>query len=113
MSQGGNEGVTVGAGRIDGKGVFATRPFSEGDIVVKYHLIPLSDDVLRRLPRSETRFVHHHEGREFLYGVPERYVNGSRVPNTKQDFDQEADIAIRPICPGEEVTTDPRCDDQE
>jgi hypothetical protein len=106
------EGVEVGPGRIDGKGIYATRAFYEGDVVITYRLIPLSQHNLKRLPKSEEKFVHHHGGRTFLYGVPERYVNGSGNPNTKQDFDKGADIATRDIFAGDEVTTNPRCDDQ-
>jgi SET domain-containing protein len=43
--------------------------------------------------------------------VPERYVNHSNTPNTKQDLVNFADVALRDIKAGEMITTDATKDD--
>ncbi len=34
--------VRVGKGDLAGKGVYAKRNFSKGEVVIKYHLLPLT-----------------------------------------------------------------------
>lgn len=103
--------VRIGKGKLAGKGVYAARDFKKGKIVVQYHLLPLTQDEYDQLPKHEQQFTHSYRGQIFLYQEPERYVNHSDSPNTYQDHEQKADIALRDIKEGEMVTTDATKDD--
>jgi len=103
--------VLIGKGNLDGKGVFAARDFAKGEVVIKYNLKPLSQNEFNNLPEGEKEFTHVHHGQIHLYSPPERYVNHSSNPNTYQDFDNWADVALRDIKKGEEITTDATKDD--
>src|SRR3989344_5039712 len=78
--------VLVGKGNLAGKGVFATRDFKKGEVVIKYHLKPLTEEEYKHLPKREKYFVHKHGRTYHLYSSPERYVNHSKHPNTRQDL---------------------------
>lgn len=103
--------VFIGKGNLDGKGVFAARDFNKEEVVIKYNLKPITETEFNRLPESEKEFTHIHHGQIHLYSSPERYVNHSSNPNTYQDFGNLADVALRDIKKGEEVTTDATRDD--
>lgn len=105
--------VEIGSGDLAGKGVYASRDFKKGEIVIKYRLTPLTTEEYEALPESEHQFVHSHHGQIYLYGEPERYVNHSTNPNTFQDLEKKCDIALRDINMGEAITTDARKDDTE
>jgi hypothetical protein len=100
------EGVYIGDGGLAGKGLYAARRFTEGEIVVPYRLRPITREEYRALPVTERLFVHSYGGERHLYPPPARYVNHSDTPNTYQDFDAHCDIALRPIEQGEFITTD-------
>ncbi len=108
---GGNNYLTIGKGKLAGKGVYASRNFKENKIVVKYNLKMLTEDEYKKLPRSERKFTHKQGKTIFLYSEPERYVNHSKMPNTYQDYTVQADIALRDIKKGEMITTDATKDD--
>lgn len=91
---------------LNGKGVFANRDFKKGEVVIQYHLQPLTQKEREKLPESEKEFTHTHWGQAYLYSEPERYVNHSDNPNTYQDLERKQDIALRDIKKGEEITTD-------
>lgn len=103
----------IGDGDLAGKGVYAGKDFKIGEVVINYHLKPLSEKEFESLPESEKMFVHTHRGIKQLYGEPERYVNHSPNPNTKQDLENKQDIATRHIVKGEMITTDATQDDIE
>lgn len=103
--------VLVGEGKLAGKGVYAGRDFKEGEIVVQYHLKPLTQEEYDNLPESEKMFTHSYRDQIFLYQMPERYVNHSPKPNTYQDHIKKADIALRDIKKGEMITTNAKKDD--
>lgn len=103
--------LVIGKGNLAGKGVYANRDFKKGEIVIKYHLKPLTKEEYRNLPRSEKEFTHVHWGVIDLYSEPERYVNHSPMPNTYQDLVKKCDIALRDIRKGEAITTDDTKDD--
>ena len=105
--------VLIGKGKLAGKGVYAARDFKQGEIVVQYHLKPLSKEDFDNLPKSEKMFTHSYRGQIFLYQEPERYVNHSDSPNTYQDHIQKADIALCHIKQGEMITTYATKDDVE
>ncbi len=98
--------VKIGSGNINGKGVYADRDFKEDEVVIKYHLTPLTTMEYEKLPKDKKPFVHTHDGKKYLYAEPERYVNHSSSPNTKQDFGRKCDIATEDIKKGEMITTD-------
>ena len=103
--------VVIGEGNLVGKGVFAARDFSKGEIVIEYNLKPLTKEEFASLPKNEKEFTHTHQGVIYLYSVPERYVNHSTNPNTLPDLQNNCDVAIRDIKCGEEITTDATKDD--
>ena len=103
--------VVIGKGNLAEKGVYAERDFKAGEVVIGYNLKPLTDQEFTNLPESEKMFMHSHRGIKHLYSEPERYVNHSSDPNTKQDLDAKQDIAIRDIAKGEIITTDATRDD--
>jgi|SRR3989344_870480 len=104
-------GVTIGVGELDGKGIYADKDFKKGEAVIQYRLTPLTKNEIEKLPEKEKLFVHSHWGTPYLYAEPERYVNHSDTPNTHQDLERQCDTAIRDIAKGEMITTDARKDD--
>lgn len=105
------ENVIIGKGNLSGKGVYADRDFKAGEVVIQYNLKPLSEEEFKVLSESEKMFVHNHWGIKHLYAEPERYVNHSSNPNTRQDLSVKSDIAIHDIQKGEVITTDSSKDD--
>jgi hypothetical protein len=106
MTSGSQEGVTVGMGRLDGRGVYATRDFRAGEVVVAYELRELSKPEYDALAPSERLFVHSYHGRRWMYPPPARWVNHSDEPSCYQDFERHCDIALRHIRAGETITID-------
>lgn len=98
--------VVVGKGNLAGMGVYANKDFKPGEVVITYNLIPLTEEQYNQLPESEKLFTHRHWGTINLYSVPERYVNHSNDPNTRQDLIKQCDIALRFIKKGEMITSD-------
>ena len=113
MSSHKENNVSIGTGNLAGKGLYAARDFSMGEVVVAYHLTPLREEQFDCLSESEKMFTHVQHGTIYLYGEPERYMNHSDSPNTLPDHTLHADVAIRPIKKNEMVTTDSRKDDIE
>lgn len=103
--------VIIKRGKIFGKGVFANRDFRRDEIVIKYHLKLLTGKEYENLSKTEKDFCHIHWGKLYLYSSPERYVNHSSKPNTRQDLKKKCDVAIRDITRGEAITTDATKDD--
>ncbi len=97
-------------GQFD-KGVFAIRDFKKGEVIIKYRLKTLTEKEFENLSNELKKFTHVHWGQIYLYSIPERYVNHSSDPNTKSDLKNKADVAIRDIKKGEEITTDASKDD--
>jgi uncharacterized protein len=103
------EGVIIKDSKIHGKGVFADRNFTKGEIVVRHKLKELSSEEYNKLPSKEKCFVGI-DGKKYLFFLPPaRYVNHSCNPNTK--VKGKADVAIRNIRKGEEITNYYRDDD--
>lgn len=103
--------VVIGSGNLTGKGVYANRDFKKDEIVISYHLKPLTNREYEQLPENEKMFTHTHHGTIYLYSEPERYVNHSDNPNTYQDLDKRCDIALMDIKKGEAITTEAEKDD--
>lgn len=103
--------VYIGEGGMAGKGVYAARPFKKGEIVIQYHLRPITREEYDALSFAEQQFTHEHWGQIYLYEEPERYVNHADTPNTLPDLRLRCDIATREIAKGEMITTDATQDD--
>jgi len=88
----------------DGLDVFTLKKFKKGEVVIKYKLTTLSKDQLAGLPKNEKQFTHKRNGVIYYYPDPERHVNRSVSPNVYPDFKQGADIALRDIEKGEELS---------
>jgi len=102
--------VKIKDSNIEGKGVFANRDFKKGEIVVKYNLKPLTKEEFQNLSEKEKHYTDFHDGRYWLFQIPERYVNHSCNPNTNPDQINRQDVAIRNIKKEEEITIDYRKD---
>lgn len=106
-----NDSVTIGKGSMSGKGLYAARDFKKGEVVVRYELKPISFQELKALPPEEYAATHSVNGQIYLYPEPARYVSHSENPNTRNDHNRRADIALRNIKAGELITVDARHDD--
>lgn len=103
--------VYIAIGSLQGRGVYAKKNLRKGQVVIKYHLLPITKKEFEQLPEDEQEFTHSQNGQMHLYGIPERYVNHSTEPNTYQDFEISADVTLRDIKKGEMITTDATKDD--
>ena len=97
--------------KIHGKGVFASKNFKKGDIVIKYNLKPLTKEEFDNLPKSEKHFTSFENGKYWLFPSPERYVNHSCEPNIHPNLKEKYDFAIKNIKKGDEIVTDYTKDD--
>lgn len=97
--------IVIGKGKLAGKGVYAARDFSKGELVLTYNLQALTQDEFNALPKGEQMFVHSFWGKMYLFPGPSRYTNHSANPNTMSDLKKMCDYAIRPISKGEMITT--------
>ena len=89
----------------DGLGVFANRDFRKGEVVIKWNLKILTDEEFKKLPPYEREnFCHTRDGVIYFYPDPERHVNRSRNANVLSDMEREANIALRDIKCGEEIS---------
>jgi hypothetical protein len=100
------DALSIGAGALAGKGVFAARKFAPGDVVVAFELQALTREQFHALAPGDELFVHSYGGRRWLYPPPARWVNHSDSPSCYQDFERCCDIALRPIEVGEAITID-------
>jgi SET domain-containing protein len=93
--------------KIEGKGVFALRDFKPGEIVIAWDTSnTLSEDEYARLPEDQRRYVVRFKGQWLYMMPPSRYVNHSCDANTRAL--NGADVAIKEIHAGEEITSDYR-----
>lgn len=89
----------------DGIGAFANRDFKKGEVVIKWNLKALSEEEYNNLPEYEKEnFCHQRNGIRWLYPDPERHVNRFDSPNVIPDFEQQANVALRDIRKGEELS---------
>lgn len=88
----------------DGLGVFALRDFKKGEEVIKWNLTTLTEEEYTRLPEAEKHFTHKRKGIIYHYPEPERHVNRYENPNVYPDFETNADVALRDIKKGEELS---------
>jgi hypothetical protein len=105
------DGVTVKKSMLersqfdDGLGVFADRDFQKGEVVIKWSLKIVTREQYEVLPeREKSQFTHKRDEIIYYYPEPERHVNRSKRPNAVPDFEKGADVALRVIRKGEEIT---------
>ncbi len=98
--------VIIKKSLIEGKGVFANKDFEKDEIVILWNLSKImTKEQLNTLPKSELKYVSPYGRNKFILHLPpERFVNHSCQPNTK--IINDADVAVREIKKGEEITTD-------
>lgn len=97
--------VIVKKSEIEGKGIFASRDFKKGEVVIKWDIShQLTPEEVKKLPETEKRYIANLEGRYILMQSPAKYVNHSCDANTYAD--NFCDIAKRDIKKGEEITAD-------
>lgn len=103
------EGILLNESKIgqfdDGIGAFANRDFKKGEVVIEWDLKILSNEEYENLPEYEKKnFCHQRGGLSWLYPDPERHVNRFHSPNVIPDFEKQANIALRDIKKGEELS---------
>lgn len=92
---------------IQGRGTFALRNFTAGETVYDWDTTnTLTDDQYSRLPDDQKQYVVRYKGSWLYLLEPMRYVNHSCDPNTMPVG--AADVTMRDIKVGEEVTSDYR-----
>jgi ketosteroid isomerase-like protein len=100
--------VTIGTGKLAGRGVYAARDFKQGELVVAYDLRALTQEEFDDLAPEEREWTHSFHGKIYLFPEPERYVNHSDDPSTYPDHARGGDVALRAIRKGEAITIDDR-----
>lgn len=102
--------IEVGPSRIEGFGLFASRPFQPGERIATVHVVrevtpeaPIREDLGERLDHCA-----YPDGRVVLIAYPERHTNHSCDPNAYERFEGNRSflVARRPIAAGEEITLD-------
>jgi hypothetical protein len=89
----------------DGLGAFAKRDFKKGETVIQWKLVALSEEEFNQLTQYEKEnFCHRRNGVQWFYPDPERHVNRFTHPNVAPDFEKQANIALRDINEGEELS---------
>lgn len=88
----------------DGLGVFARRDFKQGEVVIQYNLKTLTGEEFEQLPQAEKHFTHKRNDIIYYYPDPERHVNRHADPNVYPDYEVNADVALRDIEKGEELS---------
>jgi hypothetical protein len=103
------DGVVVGASAIEGQGVFATRVFGKGEIVLTIDDSRIVDDASPLQNGEDRRHCDYIAGGTVvLMQLPERYINHSCDPNTyvRTVMGVRRVFARGDIAPGEEITYD-------
>ncbi len=97
--------VIIKKSKIQGEGVFADINFKKGDIVMKWNTsMTLTHKEAKRIPKRFRKYLVAYKGKFIMSATPEKYLNHSCKPNTKEG--SLCDVAIRDIKKGEELTTD-------
>lgn len=102
--------VEVRPSRIAGLGVFACRPFNEGERIRRITVVReiTSDAPLREDLGERQDHCDYPDGKVVLFGFPDRHLNHSCDPNAYARYEASAChlVARRPIESGEEITCD-------
>ncbi len=95
--------ITIGKGKLDGKGLYAGRNFKKGELVKRWNLQLISQSEFDNLQKNERKFVHSFYGKLYLFPEPSRYTNHSTNPTVYSDFTKQCDYAARDINKGEPI----------
>lgn len=77
----------------------------EARVVIKWDFKALSEEEYEKLPEyDKNNFCHQRGGICWLYPDPERHVSRFHSPNVIPDFEKQANIALREIKKGEELS---------
>ena len=96
--------VYIGKGKLAGKGVYAGRDYSKGELIKPWNLKELTQDEFDALPKNEHMFTHSFNGKIYLFPEPSRYTNHSASPNAVSDYEKQCDYALRDIKKDEMIT---------
>ena len=97
--------VIIKNSKIQGKGVFANSDFKQGDIIMKWDAsMILTEKEAKKIPKRYKKYLVFYKGRYIMVQSPEKYLNHSCEPNSKEG--NLCDIAIKNIKKGKEITTD-------
>jgi hypothetical protein len=100
----------VGISNVDGRGLFTSRDFMEGEVIIDYGMfaefwyeIPYSELTLEKIDKS--RFVMIDKDRCITSDKISKfgYVNHSQNPNCYCDFERKKVISIKNIRKDEEI----------
>jgi SET domain-containing protein len=95
--------VIVKKSQIHGLGVFASRNFKKGEVIIRWDISrKLTKKEVDILPEEEKRYIVYLDGEYILMQHPARYVNHSCDANTY--VNNFCDVAKRDIKKGEEIT---------
>jgi len=100
-----NKDIIIKKSKIHGKGVFANRNFKKGGVVIDYSSCSekLTREQMEKTPQEKKKFISQIDDNTWiLFKSPGKYVNHSCNPNTESR--NNADIAIKDIKKGEEIT---------
>lgn len=89
-------GIEVHNSSIDNKGVFATKDFKKGDVIIQWDIShKLTEEEYQKLTKEERRYVANINNEYIVNQVPAKFVNHSCDANTSViDY---CDVAIRDI----------------
>ncbi|MFH1145865.1 MAG: SET domain-containing protein-lysine N-methyltransferase [bacterium] len=92
--------------KIHGKGVFASRNFKKGEVVIKWDLSnTIKKKDIKKLPKNIRKNVYFYKGKYIIpISSPGKYLNHSCDANTFAK--NSRDIARRNIKKNEEITID-------
>lgn len=95
--------IIIKKSKIIGKGIFANKNFSKGEVILKWKpkLIKKSD--IKGLSKKERTYIEKIRSRYYIMQSPERLMNYSCKFNTV--VKSKSDVAIRDIRKGEEITS--------
>jgi hypothetical protein len=97
--------IIVKKSKIEGLGVFASRDFKKGEVIIKWDIFQkLKAKDIDKLSIEGKRYVANIDSEYILMPPPAKYVNHSCDANTY--VSNFCDIAKRDIKKGEEITTD-------
>jgi|SRR3989344_2820114 len=98
--------VEVKISKINGKGVFALKNFKLGEVVIDWSSCSevISREKFLKMSGRDKKYVSFVEEEFIIFREPAKFVNHSCNPNTK--VRGKANIAVRDIEEGEEITTD-------
>ena len=102
------ENVSIRDSLLQGKGVFASRDFGTGEIVLEIDDSHIVTDESHLTPEQHEFDLDYLQDKTVLMQEPEKYINHSCDPNTlvKTKNGKRQVLAVRRIITGDEITYD-------